>query len=160
MHSPREALAPAAPFGDIEDPRSDSGDEPLDPLEVGYLLGLLVGEGHFGGDGVQPHVTLKMHTRHERLFRWLEATFPGGRLYGPYEYERRRFYQWMCRGTYLREVLVPLLAPHRELMDDHVGARFDAMCDRYRIDRTLPPPSRARIARATGPRAGRGSRAS
>ena len=53
-------------------------------FEHGFLFGLLVGEGHFGGDGRQPQVTLRMHIRHEGLFRWLEATFPGGRLYGPY----------------------------------------------------------------------------
>ena len=47
-------------------------------------MGLLVGEGHFGGDGRQPHVTLRMHVRHEAIFRWLERTFPGGKLYGPY----------------------------------------------------------------------------
>ncbi|HVR09365.1 MAG TPA: hypothetical protein VMW75_15055, partial [Thermoanaerobaculia bacterium] len=52
-------------------------------LEVGILVGLLVGEGHFGGDGRQPQLTLRMHTDHEVLFRWLQRTFPGGKLYGP-----------------------------------------------------------------------------
>ena len=33
-------------------------------FETGLLVGLLVGEGHFGGDGRQPHVTLRMHTDH------------------------------------------------------------------------------------------------
>src|SRR2546423_1884995 len=46
---------------------------PLDPVAVGYLIGVLAGEGHFGGDGRQPQVTLRMHVRHEKLFRWLEA---------------------------------------------------------------------------------------
>lgn len=46
--------------------------------DIGFFVGLMVGEGHFGGDGRQPHITLRMHTDHEGLFRWLERTFPGG----------------------------------------------------------------------------------
>jgi hypothetical protein len=45
-------------------------------FEIGYLVGLLVGEGHFGGDGRAPQVTLRMHVRHEAIFRWIEQTFP------------------------------------------------------------------------------------
>ncbi|HXZ99260.1 MAG TPA: hypothetical protein VEK76_02815 [Candidatus Binatia bacterium] len=108
-------------------------DPPADDLSVGCFLGLLAGEGHFGGDGRQPQVTLRMHVRHEKLFRWLVATFPGGRLYGPYDHAGRRYYQWMARGRYLREEVAPLIQRHREWLDDHVGARFDAMCARYGI---------------------------
>jgi hypothetical protein len=103
-------------------------------LEVGYLLGLLAGEGHFGGDGRQPQVTLRMHTRHEGTFRWLERSFPGGRLYGPYFHGGRSYFQWMVRGRYLRELLVPLIDQHRELLDEHTLGRFLAMCGTYRID--------------------------
>lgn len=101
-------------------------------FEEGVLTALLVGEGHFGGDGRQPQVTLRMHERHEALFRWLERTFPGSRLYGPYEHGGRRYYQWMARGTYLRDELVPLL--RRTLspsLDRYAYGRFRAMCDRY-----------------------------
>ncbi|MGO8687959.1 MAG: hypothetical protein ACLQT7_12430 [Candidatus Dormibacteria bacterium] len=104
-----------------------------DPVAVGFLLGLLVGEGHFGGDGRQPQITLRMHVRHERIFRWLTSTFPGGRLYGPYHHGGRDYYQWMARGEYLRRVLAPLIAAHREWLDDHAGGRFDAMCARYGV---------------------------
>jgi hypothetical protein len=110
----------------------------LDGLAVGYLLGLLVGEGHFGGDGRQPQITLRMHIRHEKLFRWLTATFPGGRLYGPYHHGGRHYYQWMARGDYLRQVLVPLIAANRDWLDDHVAGRFDAMCERYGISEAGP----------------------
>jgi hypothetical protein len=77
--------------------------------ELGLLVGLLTGEGHFGGDGRQPQITLRMHVRHEALFHWLERTFPGGRLYGPYDHSGRRYYQWMARGAYLRDELLPLI---------------------------------------------------
>ena len=104
---------------------------PLDAFGRGFLLGLLVGEGHFGGDGRQPQVTLRMHERHEKLFRWLAASFPASRLYGPYHHGGRAYYQWMARGPFLREVLVPLIESRRDFLDDHVAARFDAMCARY-----------------------------
>lgn len=101
------------------------------PFELGVLVGLLVGEGHFGGDGRVPQITLRMHVRHERIFRWLVAEW-GGKLYGPYLHGGRNYYQWMARGTYLRDVLVPLLdqAMSPEL-DAHSWARYRAMKDRY-----------------------------
>jgi hypothetical protein len=111
----------------------------VDPLAAGYLLGLLAGEGHFGGDGRQPQVTLRMHTRHEKLFRWLEATFPGGRLYGPYHHGGRDYFQWMARGPFLRETLVPLVAAHEGLLDDYVARRFRDMCERYGLTAGPPP---------------------
>lgn len=106
---------------------------PVAELSAGFLLGLLVGEGHFGGDGRQPQITLRMHVRHERLFRWLISTVPGSRLYGPYHHGGRDYYQWMARGDCLRRELAPLIAAHRELLDDHTAGRFDAMCERYDI---------------------------
>lgn len=106
---------------------------PPGDLATGFLLGLLVAAGHFGGDGRQPQVTLRMHIRHERTFRSLEAAFPGGKLYGPYHHGGRHYYQWMARGDYLRRVLAPLIAEHRAWLDDYAGPRFDSMCERYRI---------------------------
>jgi hypothetical protein len=102
-------------------------------FEVGFLLGILAGEGHFGGDGRQPEVTLRMHTRHERLFRWLEEHFPGGRLYGPYHHGGRDYFQWMARGEYLRKELVPLIGNRLETLDEHAATRFLTMCRNYGI---------------------------
>ncbi len=120
--------------------------EPLDADQrsVGFLLGLLVGEGHFGGDGRQPQITLRMHTRHEETFEWLRRTYPGSALYGPYHHGGRSYYQWSARGRYLRDHLVPLVERHRELLDAYTAARFDTMCERYAIDRDPPAvPSEA-----------------
>jgi hypothetical protein len=144
----------------VADPRADeapaTGDAQaavatnLDDLSIGFLVGLLVGEGHFGGDGVQPQITLRMHVRHERLFRWLAETFPGSRLYGPYEHGGRAYFQWMVRGAYLREVVVPIIAPHLDRLDGHAASRFADMCGRYRIDLARPMPSLADIASTHG----------
>ncbi|MFZ0665014.1 MAG: hypothetical protein WAM97_04615 [Acidimicrobiales bacterium] len=101
-------------------------------FEVGFLVGILIGEGHFGGDGKQPQITLRMHTRHEDLFMWLMRTFPGGRLYGPYEHSGRSYYQWMARGEYLRDELVPLLKQRMaEDQDGYSFTRFQEMLERY-----------------------------
>jgi hypothetical protein len=110
-------------------------------FESGLLFGLLVGEGHFGGDGRQAQITLRMHVRHEALFRWLQGVFPGGRLYGPYRHGGREYYQWMARGSFLRDALVPFLAARRGYMDAHVQGRFDAMCARYGLEPGGPPPA-------------------
>lgn len=108
--------------------------------ETGLFVGLLIGEGHFGGDGRQAQITLRMHTDHEALFQWILRTLPpGGRLYGPYEHGGRRYYQWMARGPYLREVLVPILdrALHPSL-DRKSYLRYRAMKERYRLPDEFP----------------------
>jgi len=111
--------------------------------EKGLLTGLLVGEGHFGGDGRQPQITLRMHVRHEAIFHWLERTFPGGKLYGPYHHGDRNYFQWMARGSYLRDHLVPVLedtlSPE---LDAHSYERFEEMRIRYatRLQPQIPEP--------------------
>jgi hypothetical protein len=104
----------------------------LSDLERGIVVGLLIGEGSFGGDGKQPQVTLRMHTRHEALFRWLADRFPDTRVYGPYNHGGRSYYQWMARGRALVRDVLPLL--EEELsggLDGYAAGRFDAMCERY-----------------------------
>ncbi len=104
----------------------------LSEFDRGVLVGLLVGEGSFGGDGRQPQVVLRMHVRHEQIFRWLQARFPGCRLYGPYDHSGRHYYQWMARGRALVEELLPLLDPAEvDLIDAHAAARIRTMCERY-----------------------------
>ena len=101
---------------------------------TGLLVGVLVGEGSFGGDGRQPQVTLRMHIRHRALFTWLVETFPGGRLYGPYHHGGRSYYQWMARGAYLRDTLVPLLDQYLTPdVDEYAWERYLTMKERYGI---------------------------
>lgn len=122
-------------------------------FEEGLLVGILVGEGHFGGDGRQPHVTLRMHERHAPLFRWIERTVPGGRLYGPYDHGGRRYLQWMARGAFLRDVLVPILdrclTPE---IDAHAYGRYAAMRAQYQ--RQLGRHSAQPAQRVDAPEAG------
>jgi hypothetical protein len=109
-----------------------AGPPDLDDFERGFLAGILIGEGSFGGDGKQPQVTLRMHVRHEAIFRWLEDRFPRARLYGPYHHGGRHYFQWMARGPALVQDLMPILdqdlTPAR---DAHAHGRYAAMRERY-----------------------------
>jgi hypothetical protein len=104
----------------------------LSDFDRGVLVGLLIGEGSFGGDGKQPQVTLRMHVRHEAIFQWLVDRFPSTRLYGPYHHGGRSYYQWMARGTALVRDILPVLdaAPVAEL-DAHAAERLVTMLERY-----------------------------
>ncbi len=84
-----------------------------------------------------------MHIRHEALFTWIERTFPGGKLYGPYNHDGRHYFQWMARGNYLREVLMPILDEYLTTQLDVAGAeRYEEMKARYHTRlRLVPPPS-------------------
>jgi hypothetical protein len=101
-------------------------------FEKGLILGLLIAQGHLGGDGKQPQITLKMHVRHERLLLWLRDRLPGSRLYGPYHHAGRHYFQLMIRGPRLRAEVIPLLQtlPWEEL-DEHSYDRMNAMVERY-----------------------------
>src|SRR5579859_6431270 len=104
----------------------------LTEFERGLVIGVLIGEGSFGGDGRQPQVTLRMHTRHEQLFRLLADRFPRSRLYGPYGHGGRSYYQWMARGDALVLDLLPLLEAARlDDIDAHAASRLADMCERY-----------------------------
>ncbi len=139
----------AAPIADPEGHRDDGHDAAgqavgvaqqeihpdHDRFALGVLVGVLIGEGHFGGDGKQPHVTLRMHARHRSLFEWLLERWPAARLYGPYAHGGRDYYQLMFRGNALRHKLVPLLdSLPWETIDAPAYERYRAMKERYGLD--------------------------
>jgi hypothetical protein len=104
----------------------------VDPFDQGLLAGVLLGQGSFGGDGKQPQITLRMHTRHEALFRWLMDRFPRTRLYGPYHHGDRSYFQWMARGQALVEDVLPVLeASLTADVDGYAAQRIADMRDQY-----------------------------
>lgn len=116
----------------------------LTDFERGVVVGLLIGQGSFGGDGKQPQITLRMHVRHEALFRWLVEHFPGTRLYGPYHHGGRSYFQWMARGRVLVHDLLPLLDQELDAgLDGYAAERLTSMQDRYHAfitrERARPP---------------------
>jgi hypothetical protein len=104
----------------------------LSEVDRGILAGILIGEGSFGGDGRQPQITLRMHVRHEALFRWLMERFPRTRLYGPYGHGGREYFQWMARGAALVEDVLPVLdGLLTDDIDAYAASRLIAMRERY-----------------------------
>ena len=104
----------------------------LSSFDRGVLVGVLIGEGSFGGDGKQPQVTLRMHVRHEALFRWLLERFPRSKLYGPYHHGNRHYYQWMVRGQALVEDLLPVLEEELDsTLDAYAADRLADMRSNY-----------------------------
>jgi hypothetical protein len=104
----------------------------LSAFEHGLLIGILIGEASFGGDGKQPQVTVRLHVRHEALFAWLMERFPETRLYGPYHHGGRSYYQWMARGTALVRDVLPLLEGRLDRgIDGYAAERFEEMLSRY-----------------------------
>ncbi len=103
----------------------------IDQFSLGFLLGILIGEGHFGGDGKQAQASLRMHVRHERIFRWLEHLVPGSKVYGPYHHGDRNYYQWMARGEALRNLVKILDKTTFEYLDPYSYERFRKMVQDY-----------------------------
>lgn len=80
-------------------------------FEIGFLFGLLVGEGSFTGDGKRPAVRVNMHARHEQLLRHMRELW-GGKVHGPYVHDGRHHVIWTVDGKALLRLLV--------LFDDHL----------------------------------------
>lgn len=104
--------------------------ETLSDYERGVLVGLLIGESSFTGDGRAPLCAISMHVRHESLLCWLHDLIPGSRLYGPYHHSGRDFFRWQIRGAALKE-LMDLVQDDVTKLCPHVGARMAQMVERY-----------------------------
>ena len=122
----------------------------MDARDQGLVAGILLSQGSFGGDGKQPQITLRMHTRHEALFRWLMERFPRTKLYGPYHHGERSYFQWMARGQALVEDVLPVLeSTITPEVDGYAASRLTEMRAQYaefiaRAERRAALAARAR----------------
>jgi hypothetical protein len=55
----------------------------MDAFDLGYVIGLIVGEGSFTGDRRDGCLTVKLHEEDPEPLERLKQVF-GGRVYGPY----------------------------------------------------------------------------
>lgn len=94
----------------------------LSSFQIGYIMGLVVGEGSFTGDRRQPALQVKLHEADpEPLF--LLQHLLGGHVFGPYEHNRRHYCVYMLRGRALRAA-IPLFERH--LPDSRRRRQFEA----------------------------------
>ena len=96
-------------------------------FEIGYIMGLVVGEGSFTADRQQPYLQVRMHARDPFPLRFLSDRL-GGRVYGPYDHGGRRYYIWLLRGAALRAAL-PLFRDH--LPESWKREQFERWLDRH-----------------------------
>ena len=99
----------------------------VDTFDLGYVMGLVVGEGTFTGDRRQPALQLKHHARDPFPLRRL-AELLGGRVYGPYERAGRTYFLFLLRGADLRAA-VPLF--QRYLPESWKREQFELWLRRY-----------------------------
>ncbi|MEO7396946.1 MAG: hypothetical protein ABIW84_00120 [Ilumatobacteraceae bacterium] len=102
----------------------------MDPRRIGWLVGILLGEGSFTGDGKQPAIAVKMHVRHEATLRGMLDLVPGSKLYGPYNHSGRDYFLWQVRGDRCG-ALVRLVLDNDDLLDDHLRDRIGKMVAAY-----------------------------
>jgi hypothetical protein len=74
---------------------------PVREFDIGYIMGLIVGQGSFTADRRQPYLQVKIHVRDPFPLRHLTEQL-GGRVYGPYRHQTRHYYTWLLRGPALR----------------------------------------------------------
>ena len=104
----------------------------LTDFEKGVIIGVLVGEGHFGGDGKQPHIMIKLHTRREPLLVWLRERIMGSRLYGPYQHGDRNYSMLTIRGKALSSFILELVREKSwASIDPYSFDRLKQMITRY-----------------------------
>ena len=115
----------------------------MDQFALGYAMGLIVGEGSFTGDRLQPSLEVKLHRRDLEPLEHLQRTL-GGRIYGPYARGGRNHYAYMLRGHELRRAL-PVILEH--LPSSWKRLQFDEWRRRYSEFFDRPEPSHALLER-------------
>jgi hypothetical protein len=92
----------------------------MDAFDIGFTMGLIVGEGSFTGDRRAPVLSVKLHQRDPEPLQILQRSL-GGKVYGPYHHDGRHFFLYHLRGAPLRSA-VPLLLAY--LPESHKRRQF------------------------------------
>lgn len=103
-----------------------------DSFDVGFLMGLLVGEGSFTGDRKKAAVQVNMHARHAPLLRHMREKW-GGKVYGPYLHGGRHHVLWTIRGKDLVRLLVVLDDYVHRVPDEKIHSRWRRLKKRYNL---------------------------
>jgi hypothetical protein len=100
----------------------------MNDFEIGYIMGLVVGEGSFTGDRRQACLQVKMHERDPQPLRELQRLL-GGCVFGPYNHNDRQYYVYALRGRALARA-IPLLKDR--LPSSWKRQQFEAWLEKYR----------------------------
>jgi hypothetical protein len=73
-------------------------------FEIGYLMGLVVGEGSFTGDRSQYCLSIKLHESDLQPLLTVQGLL-GGKINGPYEHDGRKFWVYRLRARQIRSHL-------------------------------------------------------
>ena len=115
----------------------------MKPFELGYAMGLIVGEGSFTGDRQQPSLEIRMHRRDLAPLENVQRLL-GGRIFGPYTHGGRSLYVYMLRGRELKEAL-PIFQEH--LPPSWKRVQYDTWRQKYADHLDRPVPSKALLDR-------------
>jgi hypothetical protein len=109
----------------------------VESFDLGYAMGLIVGEGSFTGDRQQPSLEIRMHRRDLAPLESVQRIL-GGRIFGPYAHGGRNLYVYMLRGRELKAAL-PIL--HEHLPSSWKRAQYDQWRAKYAEHLERPQPS-------------------
>ncbi|HZT43047.1 MAG TPA: hypothetical protein VFA07_12840 [Chthonomonadaceae bacterium] len=99
----------------------------MSEFEIGYIMGLIVGEGSFTGDRVQPCLSVTLQLGDRMPLDTLQQHL-GGRVNGPYDKNGSLCYDWKLRGPELR-ASIPLF--NKYLPPSRKRRQFEAWCEKW-----------------------------
>lgn len=85
----------------LEDEHKPGG---ISDFDLGYIIGIIVGEGSFTGDWRNPCLQIKLHQRDLAVLEFLQNAL-GGKIYGPYHHGDRHYSMWILRGEELDQAV-------------------------------------------------------
>lgn len=74
----------------------------MNDFEIGYIMGLVVGEGCFASDRNRYSLEINLHETDPEPLEYIQMRL-GGRIYGVYEHNNHRFWRYLLRGIQLRK---------------------------------------------------------
>lgn len=105
----------------------------LEGSDAGFICGLVTGEGSFTGDRKQAVLAIKLHQDDPEPLQFIQHRL-GGKIYGPYCHQGRRYYFWRLMGRALYSAL-PLF--YERLPESRKRDQFFAWVDKYRLRQKL-----------------------
>ena len=112
-------------------------------FDAGFICGLVTGEGSFTGDRKQPVLAIKLHEDDPEPLLFIQEKL-GGKIYGPYCHDGRRYYFWRLMGKSLWASL-PLFADR--LPASRKRHQFTGWIEKHGVGRDIGDYERTRLRR-------------